>query len=64
MMSTHRVVEVCRGTGCEVATYCHEYRWVPKNEGYAVKEWMPLSPGENCPDFKIKQKHRWSDGDD
>lgn len=65
-MTTRRVVELCRGTGCDLAPWCHHNRYIPRNEGYAIKERIPTLPGERCPDYKPRTKPRmtWDEDND
>ena len=64
-----RIINTCRGWGCDSSPYCEKYRYIPEaeRERCYVREFIPTSPGLNCPDFEPKKRRRWgvgSDGED
>jgi hypothetical protein len=58
------IVNQCKGWGCGITPYCERARYIPESERDRcyVREFIPTSPGENCPDFETRRMPRWGDG--
>jgi hypothetical protein len=58
------IINICKGWGCGLAPHCRKYRYVSESErrGAYVKEFIPTTPGSNCPEFENLPPRRWGDG--
>ena len=61
-----RIINVCKGWGCDLTPYCEKARFSPSPERDCcyVREFIPTTPGEGCPEYEVKRKRTWGDGPD
>ena len=59
-----RIINICRGWGCDLSPFCARSRYIPESERDCnyVHEYIPTVMGGKCPDYESKKPQRWGHG--